>query len=331
MVDRIELTRSTPQGCDVETIRNVPPPAYSRAGGPLEADYVRDGDTLSTYVTFLRVSALVYSLQKNGHLLLRGNTVFVPYSEKAALEEPPKAADMATASAKNAIWEKVADKKWLLGEKVFSPVFYLNPLIQKGGQLVADTNAITKELLDHHDIDELKNGPALAQVLAILSSGFSVAGAPTAQTTDSEPCPTGAGSGITSHLVMRSLMGMMAAAAQEQTAFDIMAQKDPMVPPNPRLPKDQQDSRKFSLSVPQVERLPLLRLNWSGEKAGTPPLVSLNYRGKNYLVSDAVSPDVPENQYWNRDVFRLINQLAAQVTVDISKFPLPEILQLRTQ
>jgi hypothetical protein len=30
-------------------------------------------------------------------------------------------------------------------------------------------------------------------------------------------------------------------------------------------------------------------------------------------------------------MFRLINQLSSQVTVDISKFPLPDILQLRTE
>jgi hypothetical protein len=41
-------------------------------------------------------------------------------------------------------------------------------------------------------------------------------------------------------------------------------------------------------------------------------------------------PSECANQYWNGDMFRLLSQLSAQVTVDISKFPLPEILQLRT-
>ncbi len=30
-------------------------------------------------------------------------------------------------------------------------------------------------------------------------------------------------------------------------------------------------------------------------------------------------------------MFRLINELSSQVSVDISKFPLPEVLQLRTE
>jgi hypothetical protein len=39
---------------------------------------------------------------------------------------------------------------------------------------------------------------------------------------------------------------------------------------------------------------------------------------------------VPENEYWNRDVFRLIAALTAQVTVDTSKYPIANILQLNS-
>jgi hypothetical protein len=49
--------------------------------------------------------------------------------------------------------------------------------------------------------------------------------------------------------------------------------------------------------------------------------------------TDSVDPSqyARENETWNRDMFRLIDQLSSQVTVDISKFPLPDILQLRTE
>jgi hypothetical protein len=47
-------------------------------------------------------------------------------------------------------------------------------------------------------------------------------------------------------------------------------------------------------------------------------------------VPDPNHPASAENKYWNRDMFRLINALTSQVTVDISKFPLPEILQLHS-
>ena len=49
------------------------------------------------------------------------------------------------------------------------------------------------------------------------------------------------------------------------------------------------------------------------------------------MVTDMGDPKTPEEFSWNRDLFRLISQLTAQVTVDISKFPLPTLLQLHTQ
>jgi hypothetical protein len=58
-----------------------------------------------------------------------------------------------------------------------------------------------------------------------------------------------------------------------------------------------------------------------------PPIIQLNYRGISYRIADDKKNLGTDNQYWNRDVFRLINQLTSQVTVDISKFPLTEILQ----
>jgi hypothetical protein len=49
-----------------------------------------------------------------------------------------------------------------------------------------------------------------------------------------------------------------------------------------------------------------------------------------FMVTDKGDPKTPEEMYWNRDLFRLISQITAQVTVDISKFPLPSLLQLHT-
>jgi hypothetical protein len=101
----------------------------------------------------------------------------------------------------------------------------------------------------------------------------------------------------------------------------------------------------FSQLVPTIERLPVLRLTWPDEVK--PPVahsafyakefgLGVNYRGKEYVVADvdpeSVNPSefARENETWNRDMFRLINQLSSQVTIDISKFPPPELLQLHT-
>jgi len=54
----------------------------------------------------------------------------------------------------------------------------------------------------------------------------------------------------------------------------------------------------------------------------------VDYQGQSYQVTDPVTGKVDESSSWNRDVFRLLAELATQVSVDISKFPLPTTLQV---
>jgi len=107
MVDRFEVTRydEKDHSCVVETIRNTPP-----------SNYLRDGDALSSYTTFLRVNAIIYWLQRHGYLLLRGQHVFQPYSftnhsgldandAKGLSANAPKGSDFVNAAQKGAVWE----------------------------------------------------------------------------------------------------------------------------------------------------------------------------------------------------------------------------------
>jgi hypothetical protein len=130
---------------------------------------------------------------------------------------------------------------------------------------------------------------------------------------------------------MRSLIGLMAAAAQEQAPYDKLADANPVIPLSTYLTDQQKEQLnnppKLLDAVPAVERIPLLRLTGAAAGEETIPVIELNYRGQNYRIVDAKSAAGTVNEYWNRDVFRLINQLTSQVTVDISKFPLTEILQ----
>jgi hypothetical protein len=112
----------------------------------------------------------------------------------------------------------------------------------------------------------------------------------------------------------------------------------------------QQNGAHFNDLVPKIEQLPVLKLMWTDaelddaydseaelEKLG----LAVHYKNpendqsekEHYAITDWRLDKllVPENKYWNRDMFRLINQLSSQVTVDLSKYPLPEILQLRTE
>jgi hypothetical protein len=352
MVDRIELTTSNGDGCITETIRNTP-------------------DDLADYVRFLRISAILYILQKEGYLLLRGENQFIPYDKNSVLADSAnapsstgganseKAAPIMTAkdfddaSAKNAVWERVKEDgedkgKWRLGQEAFSPVFLLNPpfvacdnpdagrKISQDDKLCPDMKIIEQQIARYPDISEkLGHVPELLpMMLNGLVKGFSIEGTnnPSAkllcQTTSLSSPP-----GVQQiHLVMRSLIGLMAAAAQEQDAFDRLKSAT-LVPPDPLLNQDEQKQLTFEAAVPLVERRPLLRLRWTPDDgAPTVPLIPpLTYRGNNYIIADASNSSFVENQYWNRDMFRLISELSAQVTVDISKFPLPEVLQLRTQ
>ncbi len=345
MVDRIELTRITTQGstqvCTVETIRNAPPTAPLRADGT--PDYSHNQVALSSYITFLRINAIAYWLQKNGFLLLRGKDTFVPYAldpdsglDADATANAPKAADFVNAAQKNAVWELVETKegtktvtKWVLGEKVFAPMFSLYPTNHEGSTVVPRVGDIEKAILNDPDMkDELSKGPALQEVLEGLAAGFTIEGS----TNKQDSCnPTSGQPQVSAHLVMRSLLGVMAAAAQEQIPFEALAHANPTVPNSPFLTQAEKDELKnppdFRHAVPVVERLPLLHLTGEIDDQKTQPVIQLNYRGKNYYIADDKKPEYLDNQYWNRDVFRLIDQLTSQVTVDISKFPLTEILQ----
>jgi len=420
MVDRIEVTLppdpSTPtdKGCRIEVIRNVPPPTIY---GP---DFSQSARDLDRYVTFLRVSAVVYALQKHGLLLLRGTNSFEAIDQASFIpneagssqsastaatsagggggdassknSEAPLAKDFNDAATKNQEWElqgaDANDKggKWVLGQKTLVPKFQLNTMVPDASEAADKTygqsvktveNMLRNDLLPNDpSLSQLTNAPELTDTLEILFSGFAIGGSATDQDTGKGPC-TASGHGIvTSHLVLRSLIGLMAAAAQEQSFYDELAKsgKDPDVPtgkddlieeihvgllvaqglkPEQDDPAYLQRARDvagktftFTQLVPSIERLPVLRLTWPSEVK--PPIahtssnpkdfgLGIEYRGKEYVVAD-VDPDsvnpaefARENETWNRDMFRLIDELSSQVTVDISKFPLPEILQLRTE
>ena len=423
MVDRIEVTlppdprTPTDKGCRIEVIRNVPPPTIY---GP---DYAQSARDLDRYVTFLRVSAVVYALQKHGLLLLRGTNSFEAIDQASFIpndtgsgqstspaattasggggdtssknSEAPLAKDFNDAATKGQEWELQGagangkGGKWVLGQKTLVPKFQLNTMVpdaseaadQIYGQSVKTVeNMLRNDLLPNDpSLSQLTNAPELTDTLEILFSGFAIGGSATDQDTGRGPC-TASGHGIvTSHLVLRSLIGLMAAAAQEQGFYDQLAKsgKDPEVPLgkddlvenihvglliaqglNPLDPTQDDPAYlqrakdvagktfTFSQLVPSIERLPVLRLTWPSEVK--PPMahtssnpkefgLGIDYRGKEYVVADvdpeSVNPSefARENETWNRDMFRLIDELSSQVTVDISKFPLPEILQLRTE
>jgi hypothetical protein len=277
MVDRIEYKPTT--GGASQVIRNTP-----------------SIENITGYLTFLRISAIVYYLQQHGYLLLTaGKPTFE--AQVKGVQTEPRAQDIQDAVSKNLIWQK-EQGGWSLGAMVVEPKFQLNLGTKSLDSLATEIRNYSKGL----DVDSL--GPTLS----IIQSGFSVQG-------DYASEESAKGEKGSAQLVMRSLIGAMAAAAQEQETFDELMKKIPSGQAQP----------------PGEELRPLLRLTWGDGSQLTTPLVQLNYLGKSYLIADEQAGSALAASSWNRDLFRIISQLSSQVTVDISKFPLPEILQLRTQ
>lgn len=344
MVDRIELTIPDPngQGCIFKTYRNLPPP-NTATRDTNNSNYLKDA---SSYATFLRVSALVYGLQKHGYLKLRGTSTFIPFDTSSGIpvspEQPnapatrestrdttaPKASDFAAAAAKNQSWRLIGNQ-WILGQQIYGADFYLaTPPIQGAPDAGKKDpfGSLKSEVFSDENLHELQQGEGPDEALRILASGFSIEEPPSQGATVDTNCAPA--KGPSAHLVLRSLIGLMAAAAQEQDAFEsLLGNPNPLPPSNPL----DITNLSFKQAVPRIEQVPALRLQWAvGDRSG-PDLVQVNYRGKTYLIADSNnSTSAPENLYWNRDMFRLVAQLTSQVTVDISKFPLPGILQLHT-
>jgi hypothetical protein len=241
-----------------------------------------------SYATFLKICAIAREFQLDGHLKLRATEQFVPLADKWASKDQPAAKDLLDAQDKGFIYQKQADGTWKLGKNELVPSFVLD-----GG---ADE---TFQRLRKNPV--YREGISLENVRTLLSGeGFSVQGKLV------DESDTG------SHLVLRSFLNILAAAAQEQTNFDVAIRSSSMMN-----------------HIPESERRPILQLKWNGDSTKLlPALISLNYQGVSYQVTDPDTGKVDESASWNRDVFRLLAELGTQVSIDISKFPLPTTLQV---
>ena len=105
----------------------------------------------------------------------------------------------------------------------------------------------------------------------------------------------------------------LAASAQEEASFNRWAAANP------------NDFKR----IPIIDRQPILRLKWDRNADLLNPVVDLDYHGQYYQITDPETAKLTERASWNRDVFRLLVQLSSQVSIDISKYPLPTTLQVQ--
>jgi hypothetical protein len=241
-----------------------------------------------SYATFLKICAIAREFQLDGHLKLQGTEQFVPLADGWSSKDQPAAKDLLDAQDKGFIYQKQSDGTWKLGKNELMPSFVLDGESDE-----------TFERLKKNPV--YSEGISLQNIRALLSgAGFSVQGKLVQDQTSG------------SHLVLRSFLNILAAAAQEQTNFDVAVRHSAMMS-----------------HIPESELRPILQLKWDGTSAKLlPPLISLDYQGQSYQVTDEDTGKVDESASWNRDVFRLLTELGTQVSIDISKFPLPTTLQV---
>ena len=273
-----------------------------------------------SYIVFLKICAIARELQLSGHLKLRetdqdqivtagwtytggsdgdsdkgkGDDASAKAGDNTDQKQPaqPAAKDVLDAREKGMFYKKnPTDGTWSLYKRQETASFYLE----------GDCSDVFRKMATDPAMGQ---GLTLKNIRAILMSpeGFSIQGDLLAK------------QGVTgSRLILRSFLGVLTAAAEEQTYFGGVIN----------------DATRQN--VPRRELRPILRMKWdnANEKLQS-PLLSMDYHGQTYTITDPVIDERDDMTLdtWNRDVFRLLTQLAGQASIDTSKFPLPTSLQV---
>jgi len=295
-------------------------------------------------------------------------TDFEKAAEKDLTFESIKAPQPATDQVADAV--KTPGPNIVIGQRITTPKFYLIPTktMEEAPQkdpdkpteqdkekdkpapkYTADTAKIVNDLKDDQHFTAVTRSPALPAdqkppptgldifLAAVQDNGFAIADDIATSDQGAVACLPGT-ENYKAQLILRSIIGVMAAASQEELLLDRL--ESPTSNPKVLYLKEAPNGVSFLDAVPPIERLPILRINWTaaadnGIALTQPPaatsITSLDYRKTHYMVADSTNPDELENEYWNRDVFRLINALTSQVTVDTSKYPIANILTLNNQ
>jgi hypothetical protein len=251
--------------------------------------FENDPGAAEGYDRFLFACALARKLQQQGTLNLVTETTFVPVSADAVFDRAPTATEIMDADKQNLVWRRSAsaNNPWQLGRLVTARIFRIDKandeLVQGQVQLLGSQAP--------YNTPEGARG--LKLFVDVMGKGYTV-----------HDTPSGGAEG-NNRLVMRSLMGAMAAMAAEQGAFE---------------------SRSLD-RIPPEERFPALLLTRPNRGSPADSLVALRYFDKNFAVSDA-EPAPLQSATWNRDVFFLLIQLSYQVTTNPTALTTPSVIQI---
>jgi hypothetical protein len=312
-------------------------------------------DGIQSYATFLKVCAIARQLQLADCLELKMVSKFKEVA-KGWSTDSLKSSDIVSAQAKGLVYKHEKDGKWHLGSMEMTPKFVLKPDsdavlaalgrnpyyaqgLSLGNMAKILTSGFTVEgTVSNAQASSTGDGSGSKSDDSSASGDDSNGGGgkggdkgggaqgndPPAKSDDpssgsdysnsvvDDSDDDNSSNGEGSRLVLRSFLLILTAAAQEQNGFQKY-----FVP------------SKYYNVTPLEERQPILKIRWDSSDGKTiSPLMSLIYHGTYYQITDPDTGSIDQQSTWNRDVFRLIVQLASQVSVDISKFPLPTSLQV---
>jgi hypothetical protein len=251
--------------------------------------FENDPGAAEGYDHFLFACALARKLQQQGTLNLVTETTFVPASADAVFDKAPTAAEIMEADKQNLVWQRSASggNPWQLGRLVTERIFRID---KDNDELLQSQVSLLSSQAPYNTPEGTRG---LKLFVDVMGKGYTV-----------HDAASGGAEG-NNRLVMRSLMGAMAAMAAEEGAFE---------------------SRSLD-RIPPEERFPALRLTRPNGEAPADSLVSLHYFGRNFAVSDA-EPAPLQSATWNRDVFFLLIQLSYQVTTNPTALTTPSVIQI---
>jgi hypothetical protein len=248
--------------------------------------------TAGHYERFLRACGLAREFQDAGLLYLDVSDEFQPIAPVTF--DKPDLKDVLEAAKSGLVWRMAvppATAGWQLGKMAKRTIFRLD----NGHR----TGPFMDELARQHPYERGDDRP-IERFRGVLNTGFGVTDTSTNHNT------------YKVRLVMRSLLGVMAAVAADQEGYEWVIH-DPAFDPD---------------MIPPSEARPTLQLTWP-EKPATRPLIWLDYAGTHYVVADPPGAPGQPPGTWNRDIFRLLVQLSFQVTADPTSFAAPSLIQLR--
>ncbi|HRJ09176.1 MAG TPA: hypothetical protein PK490_18190 [Prosthecobacter sp.] len=259
------------------------------------------GNFSTAYLEFLQVCEAARLLQQERQLVLDISSEFSPLAEGHAVAAAPSSEDLMKAREKGLVWQK-SGTGWVLGEMRERAVFRLrHGMLSAAGR----NNVFSKPGL----------GTAAARLLVgdffnMLESGLRLK-APDSQ-------ERSGGDGTQARLVLRSLGGVMAAAAREQEDFERILREH---------------GGEFLERTPECQREPVLRLVWQDVPRAEllKASVRLTHAGREYMVTDRKMTDrqMCEAGSRNRDVFRLLMGLYHLVSADMEKLKFPQTLLIQ--